>query len=165
MIYCWSMNKYQQKHIVTLSDPQRRRLQIITRKGRESVRVVNRAKILLQSSVGWNDNRIAAWLGVHAATVERVRYRFATGGIDRALTDAPRSGQPRKITDADEAYLIAIACSDPPAGHTHWTCELLRERLHRDRKKDVTTVTIWHRLNQRGLKPWREKNVVHSTGG
>lgn len=158
------MNKYQQKQIITLSGQQLRQLRAILQKGRHAVRTVNRAKILLKSNAGWNDERIAVWLGISKSTVERVRYRFADGGLDRALEDAPRTGQPRKIDDTDEAHLIAIACSDAPMGHTHWTLELLQERLWRDRKKSVSTVAIWMRLDARGIKPWREKNVVHSTG-
>lgn len=158
------MNKYQQKHTITLSGQQQRVLRSITKKGRHSVRVVQRAKILLKSNAGWIDTRIAAWLDISPSTVERVRYRFDGGGLDRALYDAPRSGQPKKIEDADEAHLVAVACSDAPEGHTHWTLELLRAQLKKDRNKEVTTVAIWRRLSARGIKPWGEKNVVHSTG-
>ncbi|MEK7079576.1 MAG: helix-turn-helix domain-containing protein [Patescibacteria group bacterium] len=156
------MNKYQQKHIITLSESQKLHLQNITNKGKHNVRVVKRAKILLNSARGRKDSQIAESVEVCKRTVEYVRARFAQGGLERALYEAPRPGQPRKIDDKTEAYLIALACSTPPKGHAHWTLELLQKKLRRNKKKNVSTVTIWQHLNDRDLKPWREKNVVHT---
>lgn len=165
MIYCWSMNKYQQKHIIVLSSREVARLRSMTRRGKYGALVMKRARILLKSAAGVKDVDIARAVDVTVRTVENVRRRFATDGLDRALHDAPRTGQPKKITDDDEAYLVAVACSDPPNGRTRWTLALLHQRLKEDRKTSVTIAAIWHRLDQRGLKPWREKNVVHSTSG
>ena len=165
MIYCWYMNKYQQKHIIILSSREVAQVRSIARKGKHGAQVIRRARILLHSHEGMKDADIARLVDVTIRTVENVRRRFADSGIDRALTDAPRTGQPRKIDDTDEAHLVAIACSDAPEGRTHWTLVLLQERLRRDRKKWVSTVAIWQRLDARGIKPWREKNVVHTTGG
>ena len=159
------MSKYQQKHIITLSSREEARLRAITRTGNRGALVIKRARILLKSAAGMKDADIAPMVDVTVRTVENVRRRFADSGIDRALHDAPRTGQPKKITDADEAHLVAVACSPAPEGCTHWTLELLQKRLRHDRKKDVSTVAIWKRFDARGIKPWREKNVVHSAGG
>jgi transposase len=158
------MNKYQLKHTITLSDREEAKLRSITKKGKEGARIISRARILLKSAHGMKDTNIASLVDVSKRTVENVRKRFAEGGIDRALYDAPRPGQPKKLTNEGEAYLVALACSDPPEGHTHWTLACLQERLIKDKQvpKDITTVAIWKRLDQRGIKPWREKNVVHS---
>lgn len=157
------MNKYQQKHIITLSRRQKRQLHDITRKGKHNARVIRRAKILLKSDAGWKDEKIAQVVEVNIRTVGRVRTRFADGGLDRALSDAPRPGQPPKLNDTTEAHLVALACSEPPEGAHHWTLKLLQERLITDKKVDtISTVAIWKHLNQRGVKPWREKNVVRT---
>jgi transposase len=157
------MNKYQQKHIITLGSRKRQRLQNITRKGKHNVHVIKRAQILLQSASGTKDADIAQLVGVTTRTVENVRKRFVTDGIERALYDAPRTGQPPKLDEGAEAHLVAIACSDPPQGSDRWTLELLRERMIKDKKvKTISTVALWKRLNNRGIKPWREKNVVCS---
>jgi hypothetical protein len=59
--------------------------------------------------------------------------------------------------------LVAIVCSDPPAGNDHWTLELLQKQMIKDKKvKSISTVALWKRLNNRGIKPWREKNAVRS---
>lgn len=157
------MNKYQQKHIITLSSRQKLQLQDITKKGKSHARVITRSRVLLKSAGGWKDADIAEYAGVSVRTIENIRSRYARGGIDRALYDAPRPGQPPKLNEKAEAHLVAIACSDPPKGTDHWTLELLQKRMIADKKVEtISTVALWNRLQKRGIKPWREKNVVHS---
>jgi len=106
---------------------------------------------------------MAVQLGLGRSTVQRTREHDRAGGLNRALDDAPRPGQPPKLDDNAEAHLVAIACSDAPEGRDHWTLELLQERMIADKKvKTISTVAIWKHLKKRGIKPWREKNVVHS---
>ena len=117
----------------------------------------------MKSAAGMKDVDIAQDVGTTARTVERIRARYAEGGIGRALCDAPRSGQPTKLDEQAEAHLVALACSDPPEGSDHWTLELLQKKMIEDKKvKEISTVTLWKRLTSRGIKPWREKNLVHS---
>jgi transposase len=112
------------------------------------------------------DGEIAAQVGCDLRTVARIRKRYATEGLDRALKDAPRSGQPPKITERIETRLVAIACSTPPEGATRWTLTLLQERLIADKLlTSISLNAIHEHLRERGIKPWREKNVVHSDGG
>jgi helix-turn-helix protein len=85
MIYCWYMNKYQQKHIITLSSRKKQHLQNITRKGKHNVRVVKRAQILLHSASGAKDADIAQSVGVTTRTVENVRKRFVECGMKQTL--------------------------------------------------------------------------------
>jgi len=151
------------KHIIQLSRKELTHLQSIIRRGKRNARVVTRARILLLSHEGKSNNVIAHQLDVNASTVQNVRNHYREGGLERALYDAPRSGQPPKITDAGEAHLIALATSIPPEGATRWTLELLKERMIQDGKvKNITTVALWKRLRQRHIKPRREKNVVYS---
>ena len=66
---------------------------------------------------------------VGKATVERTRKRFVEGNLPRALNEDPRPGAKRKLDDKQEAFLIATACSTPPAGRPKWTAQLLAERM------------------------------------
>ena len=157
------MNKYQQKPIIMLSNREERQLHAITRRGKHKVREIKRAHVLLKSAAGLKDADIAEDVGTTIRTVERIRARYAEGGVDRALHDAARSGQPPKLDEKAEAHLVAIACSNPPEGSDHWTLELLQERMIADGQVEtLSTVALWHRLRERGIKPWREKNGVHS---
>jgi transposase len=87
-----------------------------------------RIDILLRAHEGDTDQEIADDLGVHPATVQRVRRRFAEHGLDPALNDRPRSGAPPKLDGKQEAMVIALACTDAPQGRDRWSVRLLARR-------------------------------------
>ncbi len=117
------------KYLVELTAEERERLLELTRKGRTPARRLKRALVLLAADEAAPDRAIAAQVRVHCATVERVRQRFVSEGLDAALTERPRPGKARKLTGRQEAHLIALACSEPPAGQKRWTMRLLAGRL------------------------------------
>jgi hypothetical protein len=51
------------------------------------------------------------------------------GGLEHALNESPRPGGRRKLDGHQEAYLVALACSDPPEGKKRWSMQLLADRL------------------------------------
>lgn len=117
------------KYIVNLSDAERERLLDLTKKGQVSARKVKRAYILLQADDGLSDESIAANLHTGVSTVHRIRQRCVEDGLDAALKERPRRGGTRKLDGKQEAYLIALACSNPPSGRAVWTMQLLADRL------------------------------------
>ena len=121
------------KHVVALTDEQRLALDRLVNRGRESARKITRARVLLKADEGEADEEIAAALDVSVATVERVRKRFASAGLDAAVERRPQPARPAKrVLDGDaEARLITLACSKPPEGHGHWTLDLLADRMVR----------------------------------
>ena len=148
---------------IYLSAEDRTRLRTMLRKGDEKARVTNRARILLALDQGTSTERVAYEAFVSTKTIGRMRERFDEGGLMRALYDLPRSGQPTKLDTKAEAHLVALACSDAPEGRDHWTLELLQKHMIKDKRvKSISTVALWHRLNKRKIKPWREKNVVYT---
>lgn len=161
MVRLWYMKPH--KRTIRLSEKDITTLQNITTKGRHKTRVVARARILLLSHRSVSKNEIAKRLDIDRSTVQSVRKHFHEGGLDRSLHDAPRSGQPPKITDKVEARLVALACSEPPEDHDSWTLEMLQKKLVVDTKlKSISQVAIWQHLTKRGIKPWRGKNVVRA---
>ena len=113
-----------------LSEDERPFLRDCTRKGLHPAREVKRALILLDSTDPTLDNpTLAQRFGGSRATVENVQRRYRRGGLERALHEAPRRGQPKKITQREEAYLTAIACSEPPAGQACGTRQRIADRL------------------------------------
>lgn len=115
--------------IVILSDEQREALYAIINTGTRNARSIHRARVLLLSADGQTDASIADTLEIHAVTVANIRHRFCRAGIDRALYDAPRSGQPAKFSADDQARVTAIACSQAPEGRSRWTLRLLADRI------------------------------------
>lgn len=116
-------------YIVDLDEEERGVLLDLTRRGTMQARRLRRAQILLAAAEGATDATIAHTLHVARATVERTRQRFVEGGIDRALDERPRPGARAKLDGKAEAYLVALACSDPPDGRARWTLQLLADRL------------------------------------
>jgi transposase len=117
------------KYIINLSKEERKTLLELSSKGSIKARKLKRVMILLKADEGMTDPQIMTALNVSRPTVERIRKRFVEGGMEKALNEDPRPGQKRKLDGRGEAHLIAIACSDPPAGHDHWALRLLAGKL------------------------------------
>ena len=146
------------RYRVTLTPEERQHLQGLTRGGTRAVRQIKRAQILLAADTQIPDERIAIDVGVGTATVYRTKQHFVEDGLPRALTEAPRPGAPRKLSAADEAHLVAVACSAPPAGRARWTLALLAGEVVRlTTHETLSGATVGRRLAAMKLKPWREK--------
>lgn len=117
------------KYIVNLNHEERTALHALTTKGKTAARKLTRAHILLQADEGAGDVPIARALHVGVATVERTRKRCVEEGVEAALTERPRPGAARLLSGKQEAHLVALACSDPPEGHTCWTMKLLADKV------------------------------------
>lgn len=147
------------EHIVRLTDEARQRLRELGHAGTQSVRVVQRAQILLKSDEGLTDETIAVHVGCSERRIRDIRKRFCTEGLERALYDAPRSGKPPTFTVRQQQQVIALACTDPPEGRARWTLELLSaQAVQRGfvRTLSKTEVALWLRAHD--LKPWRKKH-------
>jgi len=117
------------KYIINLSEEERNDLMQLTHKGTIKARQFKRAMVLLKANEGLSDPEIMAALDVSRPTVERIRRRFVSDGIERALNEDLRPGQKRKLDGRAEATLIATACTEAPQGHDHWTLRLLAGKL------------------------------------
>jgi transposase len=125
----------QKKYPVVLTDTQRTELQQLIATGAAPTRHLAHARILLkadQSPAGpsWVDDAIADALEISQSTVSRVRKQFVEQGMSAALNRRmPRRPYTRKLDGAQEAHLIAVACSTPPAGQARWSLRLLADKL------------------------------------
>jgi transposase len=123
------------KYHVTLSPAERETLSALISKGRAAARKLAHARILLQTDdapdgPAWTDERIAAALHVGHATVQRIRQTWVEEGLDAALNRRKPTGrQYRKLDGAQEARLVALACSAPSEGRARWTLQLLADKL------------------------------------
>jgi len=121
------------KYVVRLSDAERERLSELVARGRVSATVRQRALILLKSDVegpAWTDEQIAELAQVGLSTVHRVRQRCVEEGLEAAMQRKPSPHrQYRKLDGVQEAQLVALACSTPPAGRVCWTMQLLADKL------------------------------------
>jgi transposase len=132
-----------QKRAIHLQSQERDQLVELVSKGQHQAAVIKRAYMLLHSDVGFKDETIAKLLFSSEDSVRRVRIRYLNEGLDAALNDKPRPGREPLLNAQQEAYLIALACSEPPSGFEHWTLELLAQRLVEDEQvEDISPETV-----------------------
>ena len=141
---------------VTLSADERAELEALVRKGTGAALRLTRARILLKADQGDNgparpDTQVADALDVAVNTVANTRQRFVEGGLGRALNRKAqdRPSRERVLDGRAEAHLVALACSDPPAGRAHWTLTLLAGRLVELRVVDAVSPSTVGRVLQK----------------
>ncbi|MGE5756006.1 MAG: helix-turn-helix domain-containing protein [Planctomycetaceae bacterium] len=123
------------KYRVTLTAEERAGLEAMIDRGKADARKLAHARILLQAdeadgAPARTDEEVAAALDTSTRTVERVRRRFVEEGTESALLPRPtKRVYARALDGAQEAHLIALACSAPPDGKKRWTLRLLAERV------------------------------------
>jgi len=108
-------------------------LREFVKKGRKSARELTRARILLLANQQKWDTEIAEILGIGRNTIWRTKKRYREEGLQSALTEKPRPGQPQKYTERHKAEIIAQACTKSPDGRKRWSLTLLTEEM---RKKE-----------------------------
>ena len=123
------------KYVVRLKPEERDQLLALVNTGRAAAVKLLHARIALKADVSagsrpWTDTEIADALDTSASTVHRVRQAFVEQGLEAALArKRPTGRQYRKLDGTQEAQLIAVACSVPPAGRARWTLKLLADKL------------------------------------
>ena len=118
---------------IKLKKEEREFLQEFLKKGTKKARAISRANVLLLLDEGWEVNTIAKMLKVHRQKIWRTKKRFLKEGLDLALKEKPRSGQPRKYTKNNEAEIIAHACTKAPKGRKRWTIRLLTKEIKKQK--------------------------------
>lgn len=108
-----------------LKESDRSALDAFRSKGVHLAREINRAHILIALDSGVPEAAISQVLGLGRTAVWRTRAAYRQGGLEYALHDEARSGQPRKYQTDQEAEVVALACSAPPEGRKRWTVRLL----------------------------------------
>ena len=85
-------------------------------KGVHPAREVNRAHLLMALDSGIAEATICQVLGVGRTALWRTRAAYRQSGLEFALHDEARPGQPRKYQTDEEAEVAALVCSAPPSG-------------------------------------------------
>ena len=119
----------QKSHCVKLKKHARQYLQKIVESGEDKARKITRCRILLLADKGKTDQEISGALNVCLATIFNIRRRYCQGGLERAISEEARSGQPPKFKGKSMAKITALACSKPPEGRAKWSLRLLADRV------------------------------------
>jgi transposase len=157
------MSNPNSKYRIKLTTEQREELIEISKNGKKSAKQVNHAQVLLMADDNavagrWRDEDISQALNMHINTVASIRKKFVLEGVKPALQRKQRETPPNppKLDGKQEAHLIAICCSDAPAGRARWTMELLaKELVARKLIISISKETVRTKLNQLELQPWK----------
>lgn len=155
------------RYRVTLTTEERNELEALTRNGKTPAKKFIHARALLLCNASpdgpaWKVADVATALGITSRTIEHLKKRFVEEGIEAALVRKSRVRPPREIIfdGAFEARLIALACSEAPAGHRRWTVRLLADKVvELNFASSVSHMTV-----QRVLKKTNLSLTLKSTG-
>jgi transposase len=156
------------RYRVTLTMEEREALGGMISRGKTDARKLAHARVLLQADASeggpaWTDTRIAEAVRVSVRTIERVRQRFVEDGLEAALRPRPSPRvYARKLDGAQEAKLVALACSEPPEGKQRWTLRLLAERMvELEVVPELSHETVRQTLKKERAQTTPAADVVH----
>jgi len=135
------------KIAIELSERENNILKRITKQGKEPVRKVKRAQILLLANKKMKTKDIAEILDVSQETVSRTKKKYIEKGLNYAINERERPGAPVKVDGRAEAEIIKMACSNPPEGRVKWTLRLISNKI----KLDISHVTVYNTLKKMKL--------------
>jgi transposase len=134
---------------VVLEPAQREQLERLARGRRISVRLAERARVVLHAADGMENQRIGEALGISRQKAGRWRDRYAGHGLAGIEKDAPRPGRKRRIGDKQRAAVARKTLHEKPEGQTHWSRSTMAAAAG---LSDSTVGRIWR---EHGLKPHR----------
>ena len=129
---------------IELTDEQQSELARLVRSKRTSVRLAQRAHIVLLAAQGLQNKDIAKQLGIGRVQVARWRERYLESGLQGIERDLPRGAPPVKV---DVARLVELTTQSTPAAATHWSTRKMAAVL------EVSPSTVMRHWQANGLKP------------
>jgi len=145
-------------YTVSLSEAERELLTDAARHPHAANRFTTRARVLLVADQGeegpsWTDATIAEAFALSVPTIERLRKRAVTEGIEAALEERRHRAIPGKLDGAQQARLTALACSQPPKGRERWTLQLLADTFAtREGGAQISYETVRRTLKKTGCR-------------
>ena len=139
-----------------LDDVERETLERWVRRPKTAQALALRARMILGCAEGRSNTTVGTDLGVSDETVGKWRSRFLERRLD-GLSDEPRSGRPRAVTDDDVERVITLTLETAPRDATHWST---RSMAQRSGLSHNTVSRIWRAF---GLQPHRTETFKLSS--
>ncbi len=112
-----------------------------------SVRLAQRAKIVLLAAKGLENCRIAAELGIDRGTVSRWRRRYLEAGLKGIEKDAHRPGRLPSISPAKVSEVIRKTTQTTPENATEWSRRTMAAEV------GISAASVGRIWKKNGLKP------------
>lgn len=141
---------------LVLSSVEREQLMAWSRRHSTAQALALRARIILQCAEGSTNTEVAKRQGVSQQLVCKWRRRFVSDRLD-GLLDAPRPGQPRKLSDSIVEAVIDKTLRSKPKNGTHWSTRSMAAAT------GLTQNAIFRIWKTFGLQPHRQETFKLST--
>jgi transposase len=132
---------------LVLTDEERSALLSLSKSHTASVRVVQRAKVLLLAGEGLGNTETAQRVGVSRSSVIGWRQRFGEDGLEKLGKVRPGRGRKPTISPERVEAIVSDTLHTKPPGETHWSCRSMA--LH----AGVSPATVQRIWSARGIKP------------
>ena len=142
---------------INLIPEERQQLEAWVRASTTEQRLVQRARIILESAAGRMTKEIARGLALRPGTVSKWRIRFSEQRIP-GLTDSPRGSGRQKYDETSEKHILATLDNPPPEGYATWSGKLLAKSVG-----DVSDDQVWRVLRKHGIHLRRRRSWCVST--
>ena len=158
-------------YVVKLTYDERDQLENLINRGREAAYRRRHAQVLLlvdegEHGPGFSDKDAAERTGFTRRTVEQIRERCVTEGLQAALERKKRSRvRTQKLDGEGEARLISLACSDAPEGYARWTLHMLADHLVELNVVDSISYECVRQVLKKHHKTLAETDVVPTGTG
>src|SRR6266403_1544216 len=136
------------KQPLIITEEERERLESLAHRARSQALLARRARVVLASAQGMENQIVARKLRCSVGMVGKWRARFLKGRLE-ALYDEPRPGAPRSVSDAQVEQVVIQTLESTPRGETHWSTRGLAKATGLSR---MTISRIWRAF---GLQPHR----------
>ena len=129
---------------IVLNDQERTELKKLVSSKLTSVRLAQRARIVLLAAEGMQNRDIAVQVGVGRVQVSRWRERYAQSRLAGIEHDLSRGAPPVKV---DVARLVELTTQSKPEAATHWSTRKMAAQL------GVSAASVSRHWRANGLKP------------
>ena len=120
--------------------------------GKQNAKEIEHCYILLALDKKKSSSEIADFYFVGRTTIWRIKNKYVEYGLEAAIKDAPRPGQPIKYDEKGEAEIVALACTKAPTGRARWTLKLMETELrNRNGMETINRETIRLTLKKRNV--------------
>jgi len=147
---------------ISLTEEDREFLEQFVKKGTKKARSIARARILLFADEGYRHDEISKMTNIHRQGIWRIKKRYLEEGVNSAINEKPRSGQPKKYTEQEEIEIIATACTSPPKGQKRWSVRLLTDKMKRRKGFETINRETVRLILKKQSKTLVEEKVVYS---
>lgn len=120
------------KYRVNLNEVERETLKGMVSTGKRKATTIQKAQVLLASDETvqrQSETTISEAYHLSVKSVERIRRQFCERGMGIFEAQPRKTRSDKKIDGGVEAHILAVSCSEPPAGQSRWKLQSIADKI------------------------------------